>query len=224
MAGDLDQVMTISGHADIPEIREVDDSVSSCLFFAQSHDCLVGMDKCKYEHIDPSMISISKTLLLRNLYQYPADTAPIGPDGLTRMNPRLVQKHFEHFYEDMFETLAKYGEIEFLGVCDNLADHLAGSVYVKFRDERGAADALEDLGGWSYEGRQISVEFSPTANFAAMRCRRYDRSGCHNDRCRYMHSRPISKTLRKGLYKRYKVLRKLECRRRRSSGAIEREF
>lgn len=47
------------------------------------------------------------------------------------------------FYEDIFEELDKYGEIENLNVCDNLADHMVGSVYVKFKDENCAARALQ---------------------------------------------------------------------------------
>jgi hypothetical protein len=31
---------------------------------------------------------------------------------------------FQDFYEDIFEELSKYGEIENLNVCDNLADHM----------------------------------------------------------------------------------------------------
>lgn len=39
----------------------------------------------------------------------------------------------QDFYEDIFLELAKYGEVEYLNVCDNLADHMVGNVYVKFR-------------------------------------------------------------------------------------------
>ena len=39
----------------------------------------------------------------------------------------------QDFYEDVFEELAKYGEIEYLNVCDNLADHMVGNCYVKFK-------------------------------------------------------------------------------------------
>lgn len=49
----------------------------------------------------------------------------------------------QDFYEDIFEELDKYGEIENLNVCDNLADHMVGSVYVKFKDENCAARALQ---------------------------------------------------------------------------------
>ena len=45
--------------------------------------------------------------------------------------------------EDIFEEFDKYGEIENLNVCDNLADHMVGSVYVKFKDETDAARAMQ---------------------------------------------------------------------------------
>lgn len=30
----------------------------------------------------------------------------------------------QEFYEDLFQELSKFGEIESLNVCDNLADHM----------------------------------------------------------------------------------------------------
>ena len=51
----------------------------------------------------------------------------------------------QDFYEDIFEELAKHGVIENLNVCDNLADHMVGSVYVKFLDEDAAAKAMQSL-------------------------------------------------------------------------------
>ena len=66
----------------------------------------------------------------------------------------------QDFYEDIFEELAKYGEIENLNVCDNLADHMVGSVYVKFADENGAAAALQAMQGRYYGGRPIQVGIS----------------------------------------------------------------
>ena len=45
--------------------------------------------------------------------------------------------------EDIFEELDKYGEIENLNICDNLADHMVGSVYAKFKDENDAAKAMQ---------------------------------------------------------------------------------
>jgi RNA recognition motif-containing protein len=59
---------------------------------------------------------------------------------------------FQDFYEDIFEELSKYGEIENLNVCDNLADHMIGNVFVKFREEEYAAAALNALNGRFYAG------------------------------------------------------------------------
>ena len=70
---------------------------------------------------------------------------------------KKMQSAVQDFYEDIFEELAKYGEIENLNVCDNLADHMVGSVYVKFADENGAAAALQAMQGRYYGGRPIQV-------------------------------------------------------------------
>lgn len=87
----------------------------------------------------------------------------------------------QDFYEDLFEELNKYGEIESLNVCDNLADHMVsylcfcwiystdldywqafyflhyvcmqvGNVYVQFREEEQASNALKNLTGRFYAG------------------------------------------------------------------------
>ncbi|WVY92568.1 hypothetical protein V8G54_031656 [Vigna mungo] len=72
-----------------------------------------------------------------------------NPGGDAHGNPldhRQIQDDFEEFYEDIFEELSKYGEIESLKVCDNLADHMAGNVYVKFKEEEHAANVASDRG------------------------------------------------------------------------------
>jgi hypothetical protein len=49
-----------------------------------------------------------------------------------------------------------FGRIEDMLVCDNMADHLIGNVYIKFSDEEEAAAALTALNGRWYAGRQAS--------------------------------------------------------------------
>ena len=39
---------------------------------------------------------------------------------------------FEDFYEEVFEELATFGEVEAMNVCDNLGDHLVGTCVVLF--------------------------------------------------------------------------------------------
>ncbi|KAI3769139.1 hypothetical protein L6452_00239 [Arctium lappa] len=50
-------------------------------------------------------------------------------------------------------------------VCDNLADHMVGNVYVQFREEEYAAKALKNLSGRYYAGLPIIVDFSPVTDF-----------------------------------------------------------
>ncbi|THU55999.1 hypothetical protein C4D60_Mb11t12640 [Musa balbisiana] len=52
-----------------------------------------------------------------------------------------------NIYQGVFEELSKFGKIESLNVCDNLADHSVGNVYAKFRDEDDAANILVNLNG-----------------------------------------------------------------------------
>lgn len=62
--------------------------------------------------------------------------------------------HFEAFYAEVFEELAKYGEIEDMVVCDNIGDHIIGNVYVKYTDEESANKALACLQGRFYSGKR----------------------------------------------------------------------
>ncbi|CAE6075134.1 unnamed protein product [Arabidopsis arenosa] len=113
---------------------------------------------------------------------------------------------FEYdFYEDLFEELNKYGEIESLNVCNNLSDHMVGNVYVQFREEEQAGNALRHLQGRFYAGRPIVVDFSPVTDFREATCRQYEEETCkRGGYCNFMHLKSISSGLRRQLYGRYK--------------------
>ena len=115
-------------------------------------------DRCSRLHMRPTL---SQTILMPNFYLNPA----YATGGNPNMTPRELEEHFEDFYEDIFDELAKHGEIEGLNVCDNLADHLVGNVYVKFREEEAALSALNAMNGRYYQGRPIRCEFSPVTDF-----------------------------------------------------------
>ena len=65
---------------------------------------------------------------------------------------KTLQSQFDEFYEDVFEELSNFGEIEELNVIDNIADHLVGNVYAKFHKEEQASEALLKLQGRFYGG------------------------------------------------------------------------
>ncbi|KAK4369511.1 hypothetical protein RND71_013303 [Anisodus tanguticus] len=109
------------------------------------------------------------------------------------------------FYEDLFEELNKYGEIESLNICDNLADHMVGYVYVQFSEEEQAANALKNLTGRFYAGRPIIVDFSPVTDFREATCRQYEENICNRGGyCNFMHLKKISRELRRQLFGKYR--------------------
>ncbi|XVF46851.1 hypothetical protein PTKIN_Ptkin03bG0061100 [Pterospermum kingtungense] len=103
-------------------------------------------DRCSRFHAKPS---ISPTLLLFNMYQRPEMVTP-GDDAQSKpIDPRKIQDHLE------------------LKV---------GDVYVQFREEEHAANALKNLSGRFYSGRPIIVDFSPVTDFREATCRHMKRA------------------------------------------------
>ncbi|KAB5561576.1 hypothetical protein DKX38_006533 [Salix brachista] len=162
----------------------------NCPFYFKIGACRHG-DRCSRLHTKPS---VSPTLLLSNMYQRPDMITP-GVDAQGNpIDPRRIQQHFEEFYEDLFEELRKYGEIESLNVCDNLADHMVGNVYVQFREEEHASNALKNLTGRFYAGRPIIVDFSPVTDFREATCRQYEENACNRGGyCNFMHLKRIGR-------------------------------
>ncbi|XP_074304421.1 splicing factor U2af small subunit B-like [Silene latifolia] len=173
----------------------------NCPFYFKIGACRHG-DRCSRLHTKPS---VSPTLVLSNMYQRPDMMTPgVDPQGAP-LDPRKIQQHFEDFYEDLFEELSKYGEIESLNICDNLADHMVGNVYVQFREEEHAGEAVRNLTGRFYAGRPIIVDFSPVTDFREATCRQYEENECNRGGyCNFMHLKKISRELRRQLFGRYR--------------------
>ncbi|KAJ6793207.1 splicing factor U2af small subunit B-like [Iris pallida] len=182
----------------------------NCPFYFKIGACRHG-DRCSRLHNRPT---ISPTLLLSNMYQRPDSITPgLDPQGQA-IDPQKIQEHFEDFYEDLFEELTKFGEIETLNICDNLADHMVGNVYAQFKEEDQAAAALQALQGRFYSGRPIIADFSPVTDFREATCRQFEEDSCNRGGyCNFMHVKQIGRELRRKLFGRY---RKLQGRRSRS--------
>ncbi|KAL0793191.1 hypothetical protein Bca101_064568 [Brassica carinata] len=136
---------------------------------------------------------------ISNMYQIPDMITPgVDPQGQP-LDPSKIQQHFEDFYEDIFE------ELDSLNVCNNLADHMIGNVYVLFKEEDQAAASLKALQGRFYSGRPIIADFSPLTNFREPTCRQYEEESCNRGRyCNFMHAKQISRELRRKLFGRYR--------------------
>ncbi|KAF6174223.1 hypothetical protein GIB67_033755 [Kingdonia uniflora] len=183
----------------------------NCPFYFKIGACRHG-DRCSRLHNRPT---ISPTLLLSNMYQRPDMITPgVDPQG-NPIDPKKIQEHFEDFFEDLFEELDKHGEIESLNICDNLADHMVGNVYVQFKEEEQAASALRSLQGRFYSGKPILADFSPVTDFREATCRQFEENSCNRGGyCNFMHVKQIGRELKKKLFGRYR--RSLRFSRSRS--------
>lgn len=192
----------------------------NCPFYFKIGACRHG-DRCSRLHNRPT---ISPTLLLSNMYQRPDMITP-GVDAQGQpIDPRKIQEHFEDFYEDIFEELSKFGEIESLNVCDNLADHMIGNVYVQFKEEDQAAAALQAMQGRFYSGRPIIADFSPVTDFREATCRQFEENNCNRGGyCNFMHVKMIGRDLRKKLFGRSRRYRRSRSRSRSASPLHRRE-
>lgn len=193
----------------------------NCPFYFKIGACRHG-DRCSRLHNRPT---ISPTLLLSNMYQRPDMITP-GVDAQGQpIDPRKIQEHFEDFYEDIFEELGKFGEIESLNVCDNLADHMIGNVYVQFKEEDQAAAALQALQGRFYSGRPIIADFSPVTDFREATCRQFEENNCNRGGyCNFMHVKLIGRELRRKLFGRYRGYRISRSRSRSGSPRPRRDY
>ena len=78
-----------------------------------------------------------------------------------------------------------------------------GNVYIKFRREEDAERAVKELNNRWFGGRPIYAELSPVTDFREACCRQYEMGECTRAGfCNFMHLKPISRDLRRDLYKR----------------------
>ncbi|XP_057490102.1 LOW QUALITY PROTEIN: splicing factor U2af small subunit B-like [Actinidia eriantha] len=173
----------------------------NCPFYFKIGACRHG-NRCSRLHNRPT---ISPNLLLSNMYQLPDMITP-GVDAQGHpIDPRKIKDHFEDLYYDIFEEFGKFGEIENLNVCDNLADRMIGNVYVQFEEEDQAAVALQALQGRFYSGRPIIADFSPVTDFREATCHQFEENNCNRGGyCNFMHVKRIERDLRRKLFGRYR--------------------
>ncbi|GJQ13101.1 hypothetical protein GpartN1_g4892.t1 [Galdieria partita] len=184
----------------------------NCPFYFKIGACRHG-ERCSRLHNKPVF---SQTILLKNMYlsvdQIAAAAIAVGAKP-PEMSEEDVKYHFDDFYEDVYDELSKYGEIEEMHVCENMSEHLTGNVYVKFKDEDAAQKALQAVNGRYYAGRMVHAEFSPVTDFREARCRPYERQLCdRGDYCNFMHIKRISDDLFNSLFRRRRRQRELPAR------------
>merc|ERR1711976_433751 len=156
------------------------------------------------------------------MYQNPSLTNVDEHGNINPLSDIQLQEHYDSFFEEVYSELeGKYGEIEEMNVCDNLGDHLVGNVYIKFKDEEMAEKAVKDINNRWFDKRPIYGELSPVSDFREACCRQYELGECNRGGfCNFMHLKPISRELRKELYKRNKHKKRAD-KKTREQTAVE---
>ncbi|CAF1427652.1 unnamed protein product [Rotaria socialis] len=175
----------------------------NCSFYFKIGACRHG-ERCSRVHNKPTF---SQTILLKNLYLNPNNNSVPKPEGGFEQfsgntyTDEEIQQHFDEFYEEVYtEVEDKYGEIEAMTVCDNLGEHLVGNIYIKFRYERDAERAVEDLNTRWFDRKPIYAELSPVTDFKEASCRQYELGECmRSGFCNFMHIKTISQDVKKRL-------------------------
>lgn len=170
----------------------------NCSFYLKIGACRHG-DRCSRVHNKPSF---SQTVLIQNLYINLQNFAKAQGDGKD-IGDNENQRHFDEFYEDIYVELEKeYGEIDEMNVCDNLGDHLIGNVYVKFKHEEDAENAVEKLNNRWFAGKPVYAELSTVTDFREAACRQYEKGTCERaGQCNFMHIKQISSNLKRRLFR-----------------------
>ncbi|XP_021512159.1 splicing factor U2AF 35 kDa subunit-like [Meriones unguiculatus] len=195
---------------DLASIFGTEKDKVNCSFYFRIGACRHG-DRCSRLHNRPTF---SQTVALLNIFPNARDSSR-GADALRGAGRDAeTQEHYDEFFEEVFaEMEQRYGEVEEMHVCDNLGEHLAGNVYVKFRREEDSEKAVADLNNRWFNGRPIRAELSPVTDFREACCRQYETGQCaRGGLCNFMHLKPISSELR----------RELDGRRRRQPRARSR--
>ena len=145
-----------------------------CRFFSKCGACRHG-ERCGDLHYQPEA---TPTLHMPMMYPNPLAVQHLTDDAGRPRNisydPKYLQKHVDKFVADLWVLLLEFGPIVDIKVCDNLCDHLLGSVYVKFESPSYAQAALDGLKQKKYNGIILMPEKSPVYEFDDARCKEHD--------------------------------------------------
>jgi splicing factor U2AF subunit len=186
----------------------------NCSFYFKIGACRHG-ERCSRKHVKPNF---SQTIMIANFYQNPE----LDPE--CKLDKEQLQKHFDLFYEDIYMEFCKYGQVEDIRVCNNVADHLVGNVYVRFTYEEDAQRAMEELNRRFYAGRPLFVELSPVTDFAEACCRQYENGECDRGGfCNFMHLRHPTRALKRELEEAQRLSLREKAERRGSRDRDDRD-
>ncbi|KAF9762498.1 Splicing factor U2af small subunit A [Nosema granulosis] len=163
-----------------------------CSFFSKTNACKHG-DDCIKSH---SIRHTSPCIVLKSLYLFPDVDLKSTLDNFEKI------LHTEIFFEDIFTEISLgYGQISQLFIAANSCRHIAGNVYIQFKDVECANNAIAGLSKRTYYYTEIKVERGAMIDISEAVCGDYLKGFCtKKGECSYVHPINISKRLLVDLY------------------------
>lgn len=135
-----------------------------CQFYLKTSACQYG-PLCYKKHLAPSL---SSTLVVRNMFK---DRKPalVSRDLFMKQKvikawgedtSRLAGVEFKRFFLDIVPEFEKFGRVKKVLVCNNLAHHLKGNVYVLYWNVDDAVSCYNKMNGRYYGGFPLNIEYS----------------------------------------------------------------
>lgn len=156
-----------------------------CDFYERTGICRYG-DGCSKRHIRREK---GKILLFSGLYQSRKQDTPARADG---KHDEASEEELDNFSHDMMEEVERISRIRDLLVVENVNEHMQGSVWIEFKNEKDAALVYDAVRGRVYGGIPIDVHFSHIRSLQDCICKDYKRGQCRRGlNCSFVHPRPI---------------------------------
>lgn len=160
----------------------------NCTFYMRTGACRFG-PRCSRIHLQ---YESSTTILIPNMFQDVRLTIPMLNE---RNNESAIEYdevdlifEYEKFYDDVIAEFRAAGKVVMFKCAMNYVPHLRGNVYVQYEEKAHAAAAREMFNGRWYDGRQLSVFFSPVHKWATAICGLHDRRLCTRGKsCNFLH-------------------------------------
>jgi splicing factor U2AF subunit len=169
----------------LARLHGTEEDKANCPFFYKVGSCR-HTEKCLRNHERPAF---SCTVLFPHMWPNPIEESKTKPTA-PRKSKQEEDEEFKEFFVDVFEEMAKFGEVEDILICENLGEHMLGHVFVKFYDEEDAKKCVEGMKGRFFAGKALAPEFSPVSDFREAQCRQFDTRNCSRAlMCNFAHIR-----------------------------------
>ena len=159
---------------------------TNCSFYYKVGACRNGSN-CLKDHTVPTAAS---TVLVPCVFRPLSAFMKIVKKDLQQIPHlcELVEDPAHALYWDFYHFFPNKKDIVEMLACENAAEHLAGSLFIQFRNRAAAAKGMEFLRGTVYRSTLVFPSYSPVTNFRESVCKQHGAGLCSRKAlCNFVH-------------------------------------